>query len=101
MKSLQDIVTAVRTKFGVVDQVALNKMEEILTSPLDQVSNLDKHLAKLHQHILMQAAARSIAKFASSGSRLADTTRLPSACLTLTGCTRTLSSTRTRQLLPT
>ena len=57
MKSIQDIVTAVRTKFGVVDQVALNKMEEILTSPLDQVSNLDKHLAKLHQHILMQAAA--------------------------------------------
>jgi hypothetical protein len=57
LKSLQDIVTDVRTKFGVVDQVALNRMAEILTSPLDHVANLNKHLATLRRHILMQTAA--------------------------------------------
>jgi hypothetical protein len=32
-------------------------MEDILTSPLDHVQNLDKHLANLKQHMMMQIAA--------------------------------------------
>ena len=48
---------AVRAKYGTVDQLALDKMEDILATPLDHVSNLDKHLAKLRQHMLMQTAA--------------------------------------------
>jgi hypothetical protein len=57
MMSLGNIVAAVRTKYGVVDQIALNKMEEIITSPLDNVSSYDRHLAQLRQYILMQTAA--------------------------------------------
>jgi hypothetical protein len=59
MITLGNIVTAVRTKYGVVDQIALNKMEEIITTPLDTVANYDKHkhLARLRQYILMQTAA--------------------------------------------
>jgi hypothetical protein len=45
------------TEYGVVDQIALNKMEEIITTPLDTVVNYDKHLARLRQYILMQTAA--------------------------------------------
>jgi hypothetical protein len=37
--------------------MALSKMEDILTSPLDHVQNLDKHLANLKQHMMMQIAA--------------------------------------------
>ncbi len=55
--SVQQIVNAVKTKYGTVDQMALSKMEDILTSPLDHVQNLDKHLANLKQHMMMQIAA--------------------------------------------
>jgi hypothetical protein len=48
--SVQQIVNAVKNKYGTVDQMALSKMEDILTSPLDHVKNLDKHLANLKQH---------------------------------------------------
>jgi hypothetical protein len=37
--------------------MALAKMEDILTSPIDHVQNLDKHLANLKQHMMMQIAA--------------------------------------------
>jgi hypothetical protein len=37
--------------------MALNKMEGILAGPLDSVGNLDKHLANLRQHMLMQTTA--------------------------------------------
>ena len=57
LQSLRQIVDAVRAKYGTVDQLALDKMEDVLATPLDHVSNLDKHLARLKQHILMQAAA--------------------------------------------
>ena len=55
--TVQQIVTAVKAKYGTVDQMALAKMEDILTSPLDHVQNLDKHLANLKQHMMMQIAA--------------------------------------------
>ena len=55
--TVQDIVNAVKAKYGTVDQMALFKMEDILTSPLDHVQNLDKHLANLKQHMMMQIAA--------------------------------------------
>jgi hypothetical protein len=55
--TVHEIVNAVRTKYGTVDQMALAKMEEVLTSPLDHVANLDKHLASFKQHMLMQTAA--------------------------------------------
>ncbi len=43
--SVPQITDAVKGFYGTVDQMALNKMEDILASPLDQVSNLDKQLA--------------------------------------------------------
>ncbi len=55
--TIQHIVNAVKTMFGTVDQMALNKMEDILASPLDCVANLDKHLATMRQHMLMQTTA--------------------------------------------
>jgi hypothetical protein len=55
--SVQQIVNAVKNKYGTVDQMALSKMEDILTSALDHVQNLDKHLANLKQHMMMQIAA--------------------------------------------
>ncbi len=57
LQSLRQIVDAVRSKYGTVDQLALDKMEDILATPLDHVSNLDKHLAKQKQYMLMQTAA--------------------------------------------
>ncbi len=50
-------MNAVNTKYGTVVQMALAKMEDILTSPLDHVQNLDKHLSNLKQHMMMQIAA--------------------------------------------
>jgi hypothetical protein len=55
--SVPQIVHAVTGFFGTVDQMALNKMEKILAAPLDAVANLDKHLANLRQHMLMQTTA--------------------------------------------
>ena len=40
-----------------VDWTSLNKMDEIMTTPLDNVMNLDKHLARLTRHINMSVAA--------------------------------------------
>jgi hypothetical protein len=37
--------------------MAHNKMEDILTSPLDHREHLDKHLATIRKHMLMQTAA--------------------------------------------
>jgi hypothetical protein len=48
--TVQEIVNAVKAKYCTVDQMALSKMEDILTSPLD-------HLANLKQHMMMQIAA--------------------------------------------
>jgi hypothetical protein len=50
-------VAAVTGFYGIVDQMALNKMEDILASPLDAIANLDKHLASMRQHMLMQTTA--------------------------------------------
>ena len=55
--TIQHIVNAVKTLHGTVDQMALKKMEDILASPLDCVANLDKHLATMRQHMLMQTTA--------------------------------------------
>jgi hypothetical protein len=55
--SVPQIVAAVKGFYGTVDQMALNKMEDILASPLDNVTNLDKHLANMRQHMLMQTTA--------------------------------------------
>ena len=55
--SVRQIGDAVRAKYGTVDQMALAKMEEALTSPLGHVADLDKHLASFKRHMLMQIAA--------------------------------------------
>lgn len=57
LKSLRDIADAVRGKYATVNQMALNQMDEILMNPLDHIDNLDKHLARIRQHLLMQATA--------------------------------------------
>jgi hypothetical protein len=57
LKASRAIVEAVRTKYATANQMSLNQMDEVLMSPLDHVENLDKHLAKIRQHILMQATA--------------------------------------------
>ncbi len=51
------IVIAIRPEPSLHDQMALSKIEDILTSPLDHGKNPDKHLANLKQHIMMQIAA--------------------------------------------
>jgi hypothetical protein len=55
--SVRQIGDAVRAKYGTVDQMALAKMEEALTSPLGHVADLDKHLASFKRHMLMQTVA--------------------------------------------
>jgi hypothetical protein len=51
------VTTAVKGFYGTIDQMALNKMEDILAGPLDSVGILDKHLANMRQHMLMQTTA--------------------------------------------
>ncbi len=68
--TIQHIVNAVKTLYGTVNQMALNKMEDILASPLDYVANLDKHLATMRQHMLMRATQlRSTVRSGSFGNR--------------------------------
>ena len=55
--TVPQIVAAVKGFYGTIDRMALNKMEDILASPLDSVGNLDKHLANMRQHMLMQTTA--------------------------------------------
>jgi hypothetical protein len=55
--TVPQIVAAVKGFYGTIDQLALNRMEDILAAPLDSVSNLDKHLANMRQHMLMQTTA--------------------------------------------
>jgi hypothetical protein len=55
--SVRQIGDAVRAKYGTVDQMALAKLEEALTSPLGHVADLDKHLASFKRHMFMQTAA--------------------------------------------
>jgi hypothetical protein len=57
LKSPRAIVDAVRTKYATANQMSLNQMDEVLTSPFHHVENLDKNLSKIRQHILMQATA--------------------------------------------
>ncbi len=46
---------AVHDRYSTVDQVALNRMEETLSSPLDNIRELNKHLAKLNRNIIYDA----------------------------------------------
>jgi hypothetical protein len=52
-----DIMDAVDARYSVVDQVALSRMEDTLSAPLENVRDLNKHLARLTRHILMHEAA--------------------------------------------
>ena len=52
--TVPQIVAAVKGFYGTIDQLALNRMEDTLAGPLDSVGNLDKHLANMRQHMLMQ-----------------------------------------------
>jgi hypothetical protein len=54
---VMEIMDAVEARYGAVDQVALNRMEETLSAPLEDVRDLNKHLARLTRHILMHEAA--------------------------------------------
>jgi hypothetical protein len=54
---LMDIMEAVEDRYGIIDQVALQRMQESLSSPLEHVRDLNKHLAMFTQHILMHEAA--------------------------------------------
>ncbi len=55
--TLMDIMDAVQDRYSAVDQVALNRMEETLASPLANVRDLNKHLAKLNRSTMMYEAA--------------------------------------------
>jgi hypothetical protein len=55
--TVPQIVAAVKGFYGTIDQLALNRMEDILAGPLDSVGNLDKHLANMRQHMLIQTTA--------------------------------------------
>ena len=55
--SVMDIMDAVKDRYDTVDQLSLDRMEETLSSPLVNVRDLNKHLAKLHKNILMHEAA--------------------------------------------
>jgi hypothetical protein len=55
--TVPQIVAAIKGFYGTIDQMALNKMEDILAEPLDSVGNLDKHLTNMCQHMLMQTTA--------------------------------------------
>ena len=54
---VMEIMEAVDARYAVVDQVALQRMEETLSAPLENVRDLNKHLARLTRHILMHEAA--------------------------------------------
>jgi hypothetical protein len=54
--SIHAIMEAVSLKYATVDWTSLNKMDEIMMTPLDSVANLDKHLARLTRHINMSVA---------------------------------------------
>jgi hypothetical protein len=54
---VMEVMDFVEARYGAVDQVALNRMEEILSAPLENVRDLHKHLARLTSHILMHEAA--------------------------------------------
>jgi hypothetical protein len=51
MMSIQDIMTKVATKYATVNVTALDKMDSIMNTPLDHVTNLEPHLARLTRHI--------------------------------------------------
>jgi hypothetical protein len=55
--SMRDIIMKVETKYATVDWTSLNKMDDIMMTPLDNITNLDHHLARLTQHINMSVAA--------------------------------------------
>ncbi len=55
--ALMDIMDAMYDRYSTVDQVALNRMEETLSSPLANIRDLSKHLAKLNRNIMMHEAA--------------------------------------------
>ena len=57
MMNIQDIMIAVGNKYSTVDWTSLNKMEEIMMTPLDNVAHLDSHIARLTRHINMSEAA--------------------------------------------
>jgi hypothetical protein len=52
-----EIMQAVEARYGAVDQVALDRMSETLSAPLDNARDLNKHLSRLTRHILMHEAA--------------------------------------------
>jgi hypothetical protein len=57
MISPSQILAEVKLRYGTVDQVAFEKMEDILAAPLDNIQNLEKHIATQKKHMLMQTAA--------------------------------------------
>jgi hypothetical protein len=58
MVSPRQILDEVKLRYGTVDQMAFDKMEDILAVPLDHVQNLERHIiATQKKHMLMQTAA--------------------------------------------
>ena len=55
--NMRDIITKVEAKYATVDWTSLNKMDDIMMTPLDNIANLDQHLARLTRHINMSVAA--------------------------------------------
>ena len=55
--TVMDIMAAVEDQYGTIDQVALQRMQESLEVRLENVRDLNKHLASLTKHILMHEAA--------------------------------------------
>ncbi len=55
--SARAIMDEVKARYGKVDQVTFARMEDVLSTPLDHIHNLDKHLASQKRHMLMQTSA--------------------------------------------
>jgi hypothetical protein len=76
--SVQKIVDEVKTKYGTVGQMAFAKMEDVLNSPLDHVTNLD-NLRRLNSMFsckqVLDTSSKSTTKSGFSGSLCRATTK--------------------------
>ena len=57
MMTIRTILEQVALKYATIDWTSLDKMEDIMVTPLDNVMLLDAHLTRLTRHINMSVAA--------------------------------------------
>ncbi len=55
--TIRTILEQVALKYATIDWTSLNKMEDIMVTPLDDVMQLDSHVTRMSRHINMSVAA--------------------------------------------